>query len=139
MKFSESRRVYTCDEEKIYEGIDVLCSRSHDVALEKGWWANEETNPRSIGDQFANFHAEVSEAWEEYRKYGMDNAWFQYYNMSDDGTVNPKPEGLAVELADLLIRVADTCDRYGIDLAGAIIDKMRYNGTRSFRHGGKKA
>ena len=41
---------------------------SHKTADEKGWWEKDAFNgERSVGDQFANFHAEVSEAWEEYR------------------------------------------------------------------------
>lgn len=109
--------------------IKDLIKAVHDWAVGKGWW---DGGPRSIGDQFSNFHSELSEAWEEYRKHGMDSEKFIYVQ---DG----KPEGLAVELADLVIRVVDTCGAYNIPLEEAIELKMKYNETRPYRHGNKKA
>ena len=85
---------------------------------------------RSIGDQFANFHAEISEAWEEYRKgKGLDEVYY----------VDGKPEGVPIELADCIIRMMDTCEQYNIDIETAIRIKMEYNETRPYRHGGKLA
>jgi NTP pyrophosphatase (non-canonical NTP hydrolase) len=46
-----------------------------------------------------------------------------------------RPEGFAVELADILIRVGDLCGRFGIDLDEAVRLKMAYNHTRPHRHG----
>ena len=39
------------------------------------------------------------------------------------------------ELADAVIRIADICGRYDIDLAFAIREKMAYNATRPAMHG----
>ena len=119
----------------IIDGIESLIEASHDMAKEKGWWDNEDVSPRSIGDQFSNFHSELSEAWEEYRNHGIHG---------DGGdkviyTVDGKPEGLVVELADCLIRIFDTCGRYNLPLADALILKLTYNKTRTHRHGGKLA
>lgn len=109
--------------------IEDLMEEAHQCALEKGWWDGED---RPFGDQVTNFHAEISEAWEEYRTYGMDPNFFIYLIPG-----SPKPEGLAVELADLLIRICDTCQRYNIPLVRALEEKMAYNKTRTYRHGGK--
>jgi NTP pyrophosphatase (non-canonical NTP hydrolase) len=49
-----------------------------------------------------------------------------------------KPCGFPSELADIIIRVGDLAYRYGIDLEKAIEEKMKYNATRTFMHGGKK-
>lgn len=60
---------------------------------------------------------------------------------SDSATsalVPNKPEGIPSELADTVIRIADMCGFYGIDLQEAVEQKMRYNRTRPHRHGGKK-
>lgn len=50
-----------------------------------------------------------------------------------------KPLGFGIELADILIRVFDTAEAYGIDLQQALEIKAAYNRSRPYRHGGKKA
>lgn len=133
--------------------LPTLIRESHATAVEKGWWPEGET--RDLDEQFANFHAEVSEAWEEYRSgRPLERIWFDWpeeykaHTVPEgqpskssycpscmaaavernplgacpecDAGVNPdlpschrcgyltKPEGFTVELADLLIRIADT-------------------------------
>ena len=48
-----------------------------------------------------------------------------------------KPEGIAAELADAVIRSADLCGALGIDLEEVISEKMKYNEGRPYRHGKK--
>lgn len=109
---------------------------SHKTALEHGWWEGDTpSNPRNFPEQLALMHSELSEVLEEYRVDGLDENKFIYYNETKPG----KPEGVAVEFADLLIRVFDTCGRYNIPLEKALIEKMKYNESRPYRHGGKKA
>ena len=105
--------------------IRELQSEAHQNALGKGWW----NKPVSFGDLISNMHAELSEAFEEYRKGKSVNEIYT----SEGG----KPEGIPVELADCVIRIFDFCGQYDIDLNDVIIKKMEYNRTRSFRHGGK--
>jgi hypothetical protein len=50
-----------------------------------------------------------------------------------------KPEGIPSELADIIIRVLDICGYHKIDIAAAIADKMAFNDTRDYRHGGKQS
>ena len=78
--------------------IEELCRRSYDTAVAKGW--HEE--PRSLGEAIALFHSEVSEALECWRDpiHKLDEIWH----------VDGKPEGFVIELADLLIRIADTAE-----------------------------
>jgi NTP pyrophosphatase (non-canonical NTP hydrolase) len=122
--------------------LKQMADRIHKMAVKKGWWddpiVHAEQCPmvmrRSIGDQFANFHAEISEAWEEYRNgHAMNEI---YYN---DGPDDGKPEGVPIELADCIIRILDTCEQYGIDIEEAIKIKVEYNSGRPYRHGGKLA
>lgn len=49
-----------------------------------------------------------------------------------------KPDGIAVELADCIIRILDWAGHEGVDLDTIIREKMKYNRTRPYRHGGKK-
>lgn len=101
----------------------------HALAVEKGWYPNGEQRPAA--EHLANLHAEVSEAWEEYRKgHPLDHIYFR-----EDG----KPEGFPVEIADVVIRCLDMADAIGIDLARVIRMKHIFNKTRPFRHGGKMA
>lgn len=52
--------------------------------------------------------------------------------------LDPKPEGIAIELADAVIRILDYCGHVGIDIEKAIEIKHEYNKTRPYKHGGKK-
>jgi hypothetical protein len=88
----------------------ALIEASHAQAVKSGWWDGGIEN-RSLDDQFNNFHAEVSEAWEEYRA-GRMATWYGAEALNAGGP--RKPEGFFVELADLIIRLADTCGAYEI-------------------------
>lgn len=109
--------------ETVFKRLVAAC---HEIAVMKGWWHPE----NSPGEQFVMFHSEISEAVEEYRT-GRNLTEIYFIEGSN------KPEGVPIELADLLIRVFDTCERYNIDILDAIERKMYYNLTRSQRHGGK--
>jgi NTP pyrophosphatase (non-canonical NTP hydrolase) len=115
--------------------LNELAEEIHHTAVDKGFWTNDisaldMSHSRSIGEQFSNFHSEISEAWEEYRNGHLMNE--VYFNKD-------KPEGVPIEFADTIIRILHTCARYGIDIEKAIQLKMRYNSNRPYRHGGKLA
>jgi hypothetical protein len=40
-------------------------------------------------------------------------------------------DGREVEFADCIIRILDTCAALGLDVAGAVIEKNRYNRQRA--------
>lgn len=82
-------------------------------------------------EDIALMHSELSEALEEIRNGRALGV--TYYNR-DKPT---KPEGVPPELADVIIRILGFCARHGIDIGSAIIEKMKYNETRPFMHGGK--
>lgn len=109
--------------------IQELCRKSHDTAVSKGFWEDPNPNP---GEKIALMHSELSEALEELRSSPDDICpRMIYYNQEKPD----KPEGLAVELADLLIRVGDFCAAYGVPIAEALRLKMAYNETRPHKHG----
>lgn len=114
--------------------LNQLRDEIHHNAIEHGWWEEE----RSFGDIIALCHSELSEALEEYR-----NGMPMMYNkckvtLYEDDPINSKPEGIAIELADCIIRILDYCGHKGIDIEEAIRIKHEYNKTRTYRHGGKK-
>ena len=52
--------------------------------------------------------------------------------------VKAKPEGVAVELVDALIRILDQLGYMRVDIDGLVAEKMAYNADRPIKHGGKK-
>lgn len=103
--------------------LNELAKEIHENARAHGWW----DEPRSFGEIIALCHSELSEALEEYRN-GKHNL---YYAGCD------KPEGIAVEMADCIIRILDWCGKEGIDIDEIVRIKHNYNRTRPYRHGGK--
>ena len=95
----------------------------HDNAVAHGWWDEE----RSFGEIVALCHSELSEALEAYRS-GQPMEWVN----------NGKPDGIAVEMIDCIIRILDWCGKENIDVEDLLIKKHLYNCTRSWRHGGKR-
>lgn len=120
--------------------ISEIVTRAHDNAVKHGFW-----NPApEFGTAIALIHSELSEALEEMRAGNKIRPGapvpMLYYSGGGYVATGPtkactKPEGVAVELADAVIRIADLCGHLGIDLEAAIALKMEYNETRPFKHG----
>jgi NTP pyrophosphatase (non-canonical NTP hydrolase) len=78
-------------------------------------------------------HSEVSEALEEVRK-GPEH-YAPYYNVDSDKPT--KPEGMAVELIDAVIRTMDLLHWMGYDIETILKLKHEYNLTRPYKHNKK--
>lgn len=89
-------------------------------AKEKGWHDPE----RNDGECIALMHSELSEALEGLRKPGPSDKIPDYTQVEE-------------ELADVIIRILQYGDLRDLDLAGAVIAKMRYNQDREYKHGKK--
>lgn len=129
--------------------INDFAKEVHENAKAHGWWEE----PRSFGEIIALCHSELSEALEEYRER-RPKVWRhcdldekivcgegEYYHTvhccTSCGHRGEKPEGIAVELADCIIRILDYCGHEGIDIEEALRIKHEYNKGRPYRHGGK--
>lgn len=97
-----------------------LCTKQAD---ELGW--NESVIP--VPEMVALLCSEAVEALEAHRNH-------EPLSWTDD---KGKPQGIASEFADILIRVGHYAGRLGIDLDQEVKRKLKYNMTRGHRHGGK--
>ena len=101
----------------------ALQSACHGASKVAGWWVAKDgsavlDNPYAFSNKLALIHSEVSEAMEGDRKCLMDDHL-------------PHREMREVELADAVIRIFDLAGAYGMDLGGAIAEKMEYNAQRA--------
>lgn len=95
----------------------------HENAVKHGFWDEE----RPFSETVALCHSELSEALEEARS----GKPMRYYNADNVD----KPEGVAVEMIDCLIRILDWCGHENINVEDYISEKYRYNVTRPYKHG----
>ena len=115
--------------------IAELQKECYTHSVDSGWYTDLKTGkPKevNVAEKLCLIHSEVSEAMEGYRK-----------NLMDDKL--PHRSMIEVELADTVIRVFDLCGHLGLDLEGAIEEKLKYNQSRAdhklenrLAEGGKK-
>ena len=106
--------------------LNRLRDKAYQNAVSKGFY---DKGKPTIGDYCANLHGEVSELWEAHRNGLLDAQCDKAAHLTC----------LEEELADILIRCFDMAGALDVDLDSAVAEKMRYNATRSYRHGGKVA
>ena len=104
--------------------LTSLAYMAYSISASKGFWDDEP----NLGEKIALIHSELSEALEEVRAGHKPDEVYE---------VNGKPEGLPIELADAVIRIADLCGYYDIDLNAVVHQKLLYNRTRPAKHGKK--
>lgn len=110
------------NEEKFVEMFTDVSKSVYEIAKEKGWWEGDRNN----GELIALMHSELSEALESLR----------HGNPNSDHI--PEFTGVEEELADVIIRIMDMASARNYRVAEAIIAKINFNASRSYKHGGKK-
>ena len=108
-------------EQEAYSGLRAAQMMAHQTATNVGWYVDPATGKpihRNFGEVVALMHSELSEALEADRK-----------GLKDDKL--PHRDGREVEFADCIIRILDTAAALGLDVAGAVIEKNRYNRQRA--------
>jgi predicted HAD superfamily Cof-like phosphohydrolase len=100
--------------------INEIAKLIHENAINHGGWETD----RKFAEIAALIHTEISEAVEADRI----KAPLVYYKYG-------KPEGVAVELVDCVIRIFDYLAHEGVDIEEVIAQKHAYNLTREYKHG----
>lgn len=137
--------------EEIIEDLNGMIPEIHKNAVAHGWWEEK----RKISEFYSLFHSECSEALEEYRDNKRDVYCAAYGSEScrecgeDSCEISPegdcfaclkqtaetgnwvlsKPEGVIVELADVVLRILDYLGEKGEELKTLSIQDKR--GDRS--------
>lgn len=110
---------------------NYLVNICHEASVNAGWWhvittdedlrhqvtAGTTLGRALVGQKLMLIVSEVSEAMEGHRK-----------GLRDDKL--PKRPMVEVELADAVIRICDLAGAMGLDLGGAIAEKLAFNATR---------
>jgi NTP pyrophosphatase (non-canonical NTP hydrolase) len=105
----------------VYNAVDVLVGACHGAA--QHWWKNPKTgadtrdNPMCFDQKLLLVVSEIVESMEGNRKDLMDDKL-------------PHRKMREVELGDALIRIGDMAGGFGLDLAGAVVEKMQFNAIR---------
>ena len=122
---------FNIDAPTIRQAAKDLQHFCHGQAAHNGWWTDMGTGQdlrstgypklsptRNVGELLCLVHSEISEAMEGHRKLLMDDHL-------------PTRTMLEVELADAVIRILDLAGGLGLDIGGAIAEKLLFNSTRT--------
>lgn len=109
-------------QKNVTEAFRTLQHAIHHNAIEHGWW----DQPREDGTVLALIHAEASECLEALREGNPPDKQCPGFSQAE------------IELADVVIRIMDFCERKGWSLGKAIVAKHEFNKGRPFMHGGKE-
>lgn len=129
------------------KSLAAMTAEIREVNVAHGWRSAEGgPGANTFGDYLALLHSELSEALEAYRDHRLADATAKIcptvggecfvHGRSRAECGLPKPEGVGSELADVLIRLLDMCDVFGLtpfdmDCELADVDRV-FLGGKSF-------
>ncbi len=104
---------------ELREHVNAVVQEAHRASTSAGWWDNTDIHGdrHVVPAKLCLIHSEISEAMEGDRKGLMDDHL-------------PMRQMIEVELADAIIRIADLAGALGLDLGGAVDEKMAFNARR---------
>lgn len=122
-------------QEVLNDSVATVVAYCHGLSKEAGWWEGvprPDVSVPEINTKLLLIVTEIAEATEGVRKGPMDDKL-------------PHRKMVEVELADALIRICDLAGAMGLDLGGAVVEKLVFNASREdhklevrAQQGGKK-
>lgn len=117
------KTVLPYDEKAFVDNVAAFQSAVHFINVNNGWYEEN----RSELEAIALMHSELGEATEYVRHGNGPSDHIEGFS------------GLEEEYADTIIRILDDAQHRGLNVAAALVAKLRFNATRGYRHGGKLA
>ena len=107
------------------EALKRMQAEGYEYSKAHGWY----DVPRTWKEEIALLHSEASEALDAYRQWGTEDVTrkeCKVFDHSHSATEAQqlvhkcKPEGVGSELADVLIRLLDTCQRHNYNIVDGL-------------------
>ena len=111
----------TVDQSKV-----TIQAEIYQECVDSGWDA---TKQNSFSEEIAHLHEELSEAFRVFRLRKRFDYW-----VDEEG----KPQGIPIELADVLIGLFYNAELHGFNLWDAVEKKRAYNRTRNYINEGRQ-
>lgn len=119
--------------------VEVIQEIAHKVNLANGWWEEREFVQKELSHFMDNtphmaiellglVTSEISEAMEAARKHPRSQ-W---------GDAKTK-DTMVREMGGAIVRLMDLAEHLQLPLGAAVIEEIRHNATRGYRHGGRAA
>ena len=119
----------------ITETLNGLKQAIHQLANDKGWYDETETEAQFVNRTCANLHDEVSELHTAFREGKLFKPCDKVELLRELRLA--ELTCVEEELADIIIRALDTAGRLRVDIGRAVMTKHALNVVRPYRHGGK--
>ena len=131
------RGVLYDEQPTLEQAINRISDCISETAEANGWHDEGERTPERL---ILLMVTELTEIYEEFRDGKTPGDLYFKAADQEAGETMDKPEGIAVEIIDVIIRAIETAvSEWHVDVASVLLLKMIYNTTRPYRHGGKTA
>ena len=114
------------DRPALKEAMDHLQKVVYKACRDSNWDPNDRN---SFPEELTHLHAELSEAFEEWRMYHHCQTYYR-----EDG----KPEGVPAEFGDLFIGMLYNAERMGFSLFDGLILKLDWQAQRDYVEEGRQ-
>ena len=113
--------------------INELAKEVHENAVNHGWWEK----PPSLTEALCLIYGTCALSPDDC-DFALTCENVGHPDAGGEKAGACKPEGIAVELADVILRTLDLMAALGVDVDAVVMAKHRYNLGREYRHGGKR-